>query len=98
MQSLETVVSYQMVLTPNHLPIDPSGPLSPLILPTKTVYPLPPPLRKQSTGSFSKLSEFRLDGPLSAEEAWTELEVDGMSGKDNGVQGVKHVELSIDAG
>ena len=72
-----------MVLTPNHLPLDPSGSLSPLVLPTKG-YPLPPPLRKSSTGSFSKLSEFHLD--------------DGVDGAENGVEGVRHVELSVDAG
>jgi hypothetical protein len=82
-----------MVLTPNHLPLDPSGPLSPLILPTNG-YPSPPPLRKSSTGSYSKLSEFRLDTPETEEE---EQENDGSTGADNGVQGVRHVELSVDA-
>lgn len=49
-----------------------------------------PPLRKTSTGSFSKLSDFRLDGPVTPEEE--EHELDG-----SGVKGVRFVELSVDA-
>ena len=91
-----------MVLTPNYGPTDMSGTLSPLILPVdrsssaSSVHSasppwtassgLPPPLRKSSTGSFSKLSDFRLD-PEAADE-----EVVG-----NGVDGVRHVDLSVDA-
>ncbi|ORY33388.1 kinase-like domain-containing protein [Naematelia encephala] len=43
----------------------------------------PPPLRKSSTGSFSKLSDFRLDGADDDDTAT--------------LQGVRHAELSIDA-
>lgn len=45
-----------------------------------------PPLRKNSTGSFSALSEFHLD-----------LSSDDESVREGGVEGVKHVELSVDA-
>jgi hypothetical protein len=45
----------------------------------------PPPLRKNSTGSFSKLSDFRLDPEPEEEE------------EGNGVEGVRHVGLSVDA-
>jgi hypothetical protein len=45
----------------------------------------PPPLRKNSTGSFSKLSDFRLDPEGDDEE------------EGNGVEGVRHVVLSVDA-
>jgi choline kinase len=96
-----------MVVTPNHRPIDPLETMSPLILPvhprtpkSPAVIPIatrsgPPLLRKSSTGSFSKLSDFRLDGPPTEEEKREEAE---RQAKGNGVQGVKHVDLSIDAG
>ncbi|WVQ84560.1 hypothetical protein IAT38_006714 [Cryptococcus sp. DSM 104549] len=54
-----------------------------------------PRLRKTSTGSFSKLSEFSLDPPLLDEKDRYAPEAD-LAG-DNGVNGVRHVDLSVDA-
>ena len=59
---------------------------------------LPPPLRKQSTGSFSRLEDFRLDGPPSPDEDELEVEEGSEAVKGSGVKGVRHVELAIDAG
>lgn len=92
-----------MVLTPNYGPTDitgTAGTLSPLLLPVDrassassvhsasppwTAASVPPPLRKSSTGSFSKLSDFKLDPEAEDEEVG------------NGVDGVRHVDLSVDA-
>lgn len=88
-----------MVLTPHYGPTEANGALSPLILPvdrsssSSSVHSAsppwtasyPPPLRKNSTGSFSKLSDFRLDPEADEEE------------EGNGVDGVRHVGLSVDA-
>lgn len=89
-----------MVLTPNYGPTDITGTLSPLLLPVDrsssassvhsasppwTAASGPPPLRKSSTGSFSKLSDFRLDPEADEGEVG------------NGVDGVRHVDLSVDA-
>ncbi|WOO82481.1 Putative choline kinase [Vanrija pseudolonga] len=98
-----------MVLTPDHRPLDATAPLSPLLLAAHppqspaqipslsgslhSSTPVPAPglvRRKTSTGSFSKLSEFWLDGTPSAPSTpWEDP---------SGVAGVKHVDLSIDAG
>lgn len=92
-----------MVVTPDHRPIDAATPLSPLLLASAS--PLlratnssgsltgtkvqAPVLRKHSTGSFSKLSEFHLDGPAPSS---------GASQDDiNNALGLPHVNLSIDA-
>lgn len=79
-----------MVLTPRQRTAETTTTLSPLLLATTiaptSAHPVPPPLRKSSTGSFSKISDFRLDG-------YEESTLD----EGNGVRGVRHVELSIDA-
>lgn len=91
-----------MVVTPDHRPIDATTPLSPLLLATAspslhatnssaslTGKVQAPVLRKHSTGSFSKLSEFHLDGPaISSGASQEEL---------NNALGLPHVNLSIDA-
>lgn len=88
-----------MVLTPNYGPTEITSTLSPLLLPVdrsssaSSVHSAsppwsasgPPPLRKSSTGSFSKLSDFRLDPEAEDEDVG------------NGVEGVRHVDLSVDA-
>jgi len=88
-----------MVLTPVARATEMAPVASPLILPVDRANSIssatsgsppwtasyPPPLRKNSTGSFSKLSDFRLDPEGD----------DGEEG--NGVEGVRHVVLSVDA-
>ncbi|WRT70090.1 uncharacterized protein IL334_007084 [Kwoniella shivajii] len=56
----------------------------------------PPRLRKTSTGSFSKLSEFSLDGPLLDEKERYAPEADAEV-PTNSINNVKHVSLSVDA-
>ncbi|KAL7419477.1 hypothetical protein Q5752_006315 [Cryptotrichosporon argae] len=53
-------------------------------------HPVAPPLRKSSTSSFSKLSDFHLDSPVSEDEP---APTDAPAGT-----GVRHVDLSVDAG
>lgn len=91
-----------MVVTPDHRALDATAPLSPLLLahPSPRVGPQgatgtppsgPPLLRKNSTGSFSKLSEFWLDGTPSAPGTpWEEAK--------GGELQLPTVALSIDAG
>lgn len=84
-----------MVLTPDHRPLDIREPLSPLLLASRgSDTPggamQPPPLRKSSTGSFSKLSEFWLDGTPGPA---TPVESEAPSV----VKDIPHVDLSIDA-
>lgn len=86
-----------MVLTPLARAAEMSNTASPLLLPrtgsASSIHSdspvwnasYPPPLRKNSTGSFSKLSDFRLDAEENEEE------------EGNGVDGVRHVVLSVDA-
>lgn len=88
-----------MVLTPLARATEMSNVASPLLLPadrrgsSSSIHSdsptwnasYPPPLRKNSTGSFSKLSDFRLDPEADDEE------------EGNGVEGVRHVVLSVDA-
>jgi len=89
----------RMVLTPLARATEMSNVASPLLLPVNrrgsasSIHSdsptwnasYPPPLRKNSTGSFSKLSDFRLDPEEDTEE------------EGNGVDGVRHVMLSVDA-
>jgi hypothetical protein len=91
--------SIRMVLTPLARATEMSNVASPLLLPADKsssassihsasppwTASYPPPLRKNSTGSFSKLSDFRLDPEAEDEE------------EGNGVEGVRHVVLSVDA-
>lgn len=93
-----------MVVTPDHRPLDSSEPLSPLLLASRGGSgdtfpglggssgsgPQPPMLRKSSTGSFSKLSEFWLDGTPGPA---TPMESEAPSL----IKDIPHVELSIDA-
>ncbi|OCF34191.1 choline kinase [Kwoniella heveanensis CBS 569] len=60
--------------------------------------PAPPRLRKTSTSSFSKLSEFSLEAPLLDEKDRYAPEADGKGNvHSNGVSGVRHIPLSVDA-
>lgn len=95
-----------MVVTPDHRPIDATTPLSPLLLASaspslhttsssasltgKVAHPIAPVLRKHSTGSFSKLSEFQLDGPAIASSGASQEDI-------HSSLGLPHVNLSIDA-
>jgi hypothetical protein len=91
-----------MVVTPNVQPLDPQTPISPLLSAQRTPQSpamgaqgsssgLPrPSLRKGSTGSFSKLADFWLDGTPST--------VPGTPAEGTEiVKGIPHVDLSIDA-
>jgi hypothetical protein len=90
-----------MVLTPKHRPVDLNGPLSPLLLPIPQTSPRlvgqlrtgPPALRTRSTGSFSKLSDFRLDD-------FSQDDSSSSSGYHEEIAGEAetYVDLSIDAG
>lgn len=90
-----------MVVTPDIRPLDSSTPISPLLTATRTPQSpamsgggpggvVRPILRKGSTGSFSKLADFWLDGTPGSTVPGTPME--GPS-----VQGIPNVNLSIDA-
>lgn len=89
-----------MVLTPTHTPIDLPSSFSPhsagsyFSVDSHASGPSQPRLRKTSTGSFSKLSDFQLEAPLLEEKDRYAPE----STDTNGVAGVKHTALSVDAG
>lgn len=89
-----------MVVTPDVRPLDPNVPISPMLSATRTPQspalsaslsggPMRPVMRKASTGSFSKLADFWLDGTPSV--PGTPMEPPST------VKGIPHVELSIDA-
>ncbi|WVO16715.1 hypothetical protein L204_104396 [Cryptococcus depauperatus] len=100
-----------MTFTPSHIPTEPAGPLSPLLLPShpesiassSDSHFVPPnsasrpPTRhhKTSESSFSKLSEFSLDEPFFAEAEKHVASPDPVD--ENGVNGVRHVALSVNA-
>lgn len=98
-----------MVVTPTRPPVEPSGPpLSPLAL-ASTAPPnssdsyfsaqagsRPLPRHRRTSGSsFSKLSEFSLDPPLLDKTDQYAASPDQVD--ENGVTGVRHVALSVDA-
>ncbi|WVR09570.1 hypothetical protein IAU60_006639 [Kwoniella sp. DSM 27419] len=60
-------------------------------------HPNAPKLRKTSTSSFSKLSEFSLDPPLLDEKDRYAPDPDADT-TTNAVSGIRHVTLSVDAG
>ncbi|KAK4687270.1 choline kinase, partial [Tremellales sp. Uapishka_1] len=63
---------------------------------TSGYFPHVPPMRRSSTGSFSALSEFKLDGP-SADDDEEDDSGPATPGKEgSGVKGVRHVDLSVD--
>lgn len=101
--------SSSMVVTPTRPPVEPSGPpLSPLALASAAhanssdsyfsaqagSRPLPRH-RRTSGSSFSKLSEFSLDPPLLDKTDQYAASPDQID--ENGVTGVRHVALSVDA-
>lgn len=88
---------------------------SPLALPTRpgptphAVSPVlgsgVPPIRRFSTSSFSKLSDFNLDGPVEDDVSppfsrapTRQGSTTSLNGERSGVKGVRYVDLSLDAG
>ncbi|WWC64747.1 uncharacterized protein I303_107358 [Kwoniella dejecticola CBS 10117] len=63
---------------------------------TGSIGPSAPRLRKTSTSSFSKLSEFSLDPPLLDEKDRYAPEADPEL-RTNSLKGIRHVALSVDA-
>ena len=74
-----------MVVTPDVHPLKTTGSFSPLLLASTGSSQHPP--RRSSTGSFSQLSDFRLDNDSQESE----------HEPGHGVADLRHVDLSIDA-
>lgn len=79
-----------MVLTPEFRPQRSQGSLSPLILAQPgPSYSQKPPVRRSSTGSYSHLSDFQLDGGSVTSDPVEDSE-------QNSTPGVRHIDLALD--